>query len=82
MNQPDFDHAELLRRALHAEADSIEPAEDGLERIRARLTVPHSAPVAWIMTGFPEVAGRVRGGLQTAAEWLVQMPRPRGNSFG
>jgi hypothetical protein len=31
---------EMLRRALHAEADSIEPAEDGLERIRQRTHAP------------------------------------------
>ena len=34
----DFD--ELLRRALHAEADSIEPAAGGLERIRHRISAP------------------------------------------
>lgn len=34
----DFEHA--LRRALHAAADSIEPAEDGLTRICQRLTTP------------------------------------------
>ena len=74
MTQPDFDHGELLRRLLHTEADAIEPADDGLERIRARLTVPHSTPVAWITVGFSEIAGRARGGLQTAWEWLQQAP--------
>ena len=34
----DFD--QLLRRALHAEVDSIEPAEGGLERIRQRTHAP------------------------------------------
>jgi hypothetical protein len=34
----DFEYA--LRRALHAAADSIEPAEDGLTRICQRLTGP------------------------------------------
>ncbi len=34
----DFD--ELLRRALRAEADSIEPAAGGLERIRHRISAP------------------------------------------
>jgi hypothetical protein len=74
VTQPDFDHAELLRRMLHAEADTIEPAEDGLRRIRARLTEPHSAPVAWITTGWSELAGRARGGLQTLAEWMQRVP--------
>jgi hypothetical protein len=34
----DFD--DLLRRALHAEVDSIEPAEGGLDRIRRRTSAP------------------------------------------
>jgi hypothetical protein len=34
----DFD--DLLRRALHAEVDSIEPAEGGLDRIRRRTRAP------------------------------------------
>jgi hypothetical protein len=31
---PDF--ADFLRRELHAAADQVEPASDGLERIRGR----------------------------------------------
>ena len=61
MNQHDLDLAELLRRVLHAEADSIEPAEDGLERIRARLTEPHSTPRRLDHGRVFRVAGRVRG---------------------
>jgi hypothetical protein len=34
----DFD--DMLRRALHAEADSIEPADGGLEQIRRRISAP------------------------------------------
>ncbi|WP_433468234.1 hypothetical protein [Spirillospora sp. CA-128828] len=34
---PHDEHGEILRRALHAEADSVNPAGDGLERIRARI---------------------------------------------
>ncbi|MEV4253736.1 hypothetical protein AB0J52_11275 [Spirillospora sp. NPDC049652] len=33
---PHDEHGELLRRALHAEAERVIPAPDGLERIRAR----------------------------------------------
>ncbi|MGH3243063.1 MAG: hypothetical protein ACRDNL_21980, partial [Spirillospora sp.] len=33
---PDDEHGEILRRALHAEAETVNPAGDGLERIRAR----------------------------------------------
>jgi hypothetical protein len=49
VNHGDRDHDELLRRALHEAVDWLEPSEDGLERIRARLTRPRSAPVAWII---------------------------------
>ena len=31
---------QMLRRALHAEADSIEPGEGGLDRIRRRTHAP------------------------------------------
>ncbi|SEG60659.1 hypothetical protein SAMN04489712_107147 [Thermomonospora echinospora] len=34
---PHDEHGEILRRALHAEADRVEPAPDGLERIRAGI---------------------------------------------
>ena len=34
----DFD--DMLRRALHAEADSIDPADGGLEQIRRRISAP------------------------------------------
>jgi hypothetical protein len=70
VTQPDFDHADWLRRALHAEADSIEPAGDGLERIRARLTAPRPAPVAWITAALAGTAGRALGGLESVRAWL------------
>ncbi|WP_242901662.1 hypothetical protein [Actinomadura terrae] len=34
---PHDEHGEILRRALHAEADAVSPVGDGLERIRARI---------------------------------------------
>src|SRR5260370_8948974 len=47
---------ETLRRALHAAADRIEPAPDGLERIRARLSKPRPLAVAWLMVCWTGVA--------------------------
>jgi hypothetical protein len=47
---------EILRRALHAVADAIEPAADGLERIRERLSKPRPLAVAWLMAGWSGVA--------------------------
>ncbi|MEV5571423.1 hypothetical protein AB0L06_15345 [Spirillospora sp. NPDC052269] len=34
---PHDEHGEILRRALHAEAERVTPSADGLERIRARV---------------------------------------------
>ncbi|OLT27616.1 hypothetical protein BJF79_42530 [Actinomadura sp. CNU-125] len=34
---PHDEHGEILRRALNAEAESVIPADDGLDRIRARI---------------------------------------------
>ncbi|MFD0899843.1 hypothetical protein [Actinomadura sediminis] len=34
---PHDEHGEVLRRALHAEAESVIPSDDGLDRIRARI---------------------------------------------
>jgi len=75
MSQRDRDFDESLRRALHAAADSINPAGDGLERIRARTAV--ALPVAWMMgsgrAGGWSVLSRLRvltAWLQPAMAWL------------
>ncbi|HEX4661122.1 MAG TPA: hypothetical protein VH307_27335, partial [Streptosporangiaceae bacterium] len=47
---------EILRRALHAVADTIEPAAGGLERIRERLSKPRPLAVAWLMVGWTGMA--------------------------
>ncbi|MGI8335352.1 hypothetical protein ACRYCC_35845 [Actinomadura scrupuli] len=46
MIDPFEEHGEILRRALHAEADSVMPAPDGLERIRERIADRRRGPVA------------------------------------
>lgn len=43
MTSDDHDHDAIIRRALHAAAEAVEPASDGLERIRRRLAAPHGA---------------------------------------
>ena len=70
MSLHDRDYDELVRRALQVAADSVEPAADGLERIRARLTRPYPVLVAWLMAGYSEAARRTRGGLQCVSAWL------------
>ncbi len=54
MRQREFDYDDILRRALRTAADGIEPAGDGLERIRARLTTPRPL-AAWLMAGYTDV---------------------------
>ena len=81
---------EILRRALHAVADTIEPAADGLERIRERLSKPRPLLMAgWTGLAQPlllrmepapaELAGRLSGRLDTrlrsAIEWLLAATR-------
>jgi hypothetical protein len=45
---------DALRRALHAAADSVEPAADGLDRIRAKIAARRmSQSVGWAMAGLP-----------------------------
>src|SRR5215472_2612034 len=65
---------EILRRALHAVADTIEPAADGLERIRERLSQPRPLAVAWLMAGWTGLAQplllRMEPVLAGAAGWL------------
>src|SRR5437899_3673407 len=70
MSQPPGDFEDLLRRALRSAADSVEPSEGSLERIRTRLTAPHSMPIAWMMAACPEVARHVLGGLRSGWVWL------------
>ena len=43
----DFD--DILRRALHAAADSLEPASDGLERISRRMSKPWLVRQMWLI---------------------------------
>ena len=38
MTDPQAEHGERLRRALHAAAAGVVPSGDGLEPIRARIT--------------------------------------------
>jgi hypothetical protein len=39
---------DVLRQALQAAADSVEPSSDGLAQIRSRLTTPRPLVIAWL----------------------------------
>src|SRR5215468_611219 len=71
MSQHHRDYEDFLRGALHGAVDSVEPAGDGLERIRARLATPHPLPVAWLMAACSWVARYARGGLDAVSAWLM-----------
>jgi hypothetical protein len=58
---------EVLRRALHAVADTIEPAPDGLERIRARLSRPQPLVVAWAMAAWTSMVQSLQFRLEPGA---------------
>src|SRR5215472_3490234 len=74
MSQHSGDYEDFLRGALHAAVDSAQPAGDGLERIRARLTRPHPLPVAWLMAVCSWVARYARGSLDSVSAWLQRVP--------
>ena len=77
MTQRDRDLDEILRRALHTAAGSVEPADDGLDRIRARLTTPRPLPVAWVMAVCAAVARRVAGARPAVSGWWQSLPGVR-----
>src|SRR5271166_6081886 len=60
----------LLRRALHAAADAIEPQGDGLQRIQARLRRPRPLPLAWAEAVWTDVRLRAPAILQS---WLQRL---------
>ncbi len=79
---------EILRRALHAVADTIEPAAGGLERIRERLSKPRPLAVAWLMVGWTVMAQplllrmepAVAGAAGRLGSWLRLMLRSLGTA--
>lgn len=67
---------EALRRALHAAADSLDPAADGLTRIRARLSPPRPLGLAWVIALWAALAGFATLRLEPAFGWLGERVRP------
>jgi hypothetical protein len=68
-----FDHEAILRAHLRAAANSFEPSDDGLERIRARLRQPRSVS-ARLRAAYTEIVMRTPTLLQDMvyqlADWL------------
>jgi hypothetical protein len=50
-----FSPEDILRRELHAAAESFEPVGDGLAQIRALLGAPRPLAIAWLMVSWTTV---------------------------
>jgi len=84
MSRAVFDHEAALRYALHAAADQVQPREDGLERIQARLRGPRLLPVAWLEVAWTRLSLRLPEGfhLRPAADRVRQELRVAWDRFG
>jgi hypothetical protein len=75
-----LDLEEILRRELHAAAESIEPAPGGLGLIRARMSPPRPLAIAWLMVGWTSVGQPalllLDQVLVAFGDWLRAMARP------
>jgi hypothetical protein len=86
------DLEDVLRRALHTAADSVEPAADGLDRIRFRICARRPVPTGWNMAELagPAVPGNpvlrkllpVSIAAQAAFHAVVQRLRPGPDGIG
>jgi hypothetical protein len=82
MSQHHGDYEDFLRGALRAAVEPVQPAGDGLERIRGRLAPPYPLLVAWLIAVCSWVARRARGSLDSVSAWLEKMPRVPGWPVG
>ena len=62
---------DILRRALHAAAESVEPAAEGLTQIRARLSAPRPLAIAWLIAVWETVSQFVTLRLEAVLDWLA-----------
>jgi hypothetical protein len=73
---------EILRRALHAVADTIEPAADGLERIRERLSRPRPLAQPLLMGMEPVLADAADRMSERLGTWLRPAIEPLRPAIG
>ncbi len=72
----DRDLDDVLRRALHAVADAVEPADDGLTRIMHRLTTPSAVrQVALLVTDCMDLARLITIWLEPAFTGAMRLRR-------
>ena len=76
MTVPHGDLEALLRRELTAAVDSVEPAADALERIRARTA--RRAPQPWLLSVLSDAVSRAQHWVWRGHwVWPDSLPRPR-----
>ena len=80
MSTLQHDYEAILRRSLHAAGDSVEPAGDGLQQIRARLRKPRPFVVAWLLADC-ELARPLFSAVEAAADWYLQVLRRSGDAL-
>jgi hypothetical protein len=76
------EHEAILRRALRATAEAIEPGRDGLDRIQARLRPPRPLLVAWIEALWTDLVLRAPVSLHAAQLRLSHALRSAWDRFG
>jgi hypothetical protein len=86
------DLEDVLRRALRTAAQSVEPGDDGLDRIRSRISARRPVPSGWNMADLAGRAGpsnsvlrnllRVSTGPRAPLYAVVQRFRPRSDDIG
>lgn len=76
MTGPFDEHAERLRRALHAEADAVMPSPDALDRIRTRIALGQTPrrPPAWTCVPWVRPLAAVAAAAAAAALALAAPP--------
>src|ERR1700687_2011294 len=63
----------VLRNALRLAADSVEPAADGLDRIRAKISTRQPAQTGWAMSTQAGAIGSLLRWIEPAVIWLRYM---------
>ena len=67
MTSPERDYDDILRRALRAAAESVEPAADGLDRIRGRVSARRASPFV-LLTEFLDWFRPILLGLESGTQ--------------
>ena len=76
------EHEAVLRRALMAAAEQVEPSPEGLQRIQARLRPPQPFIIAWLQGVWTDLILRAPEGLQSLGARLARAAKPLWERIG